>query len=593
MKTHFFMSTALTLSLGLSLSLTACAPQSLQSPATPDLFQNPLQSPHQGQHQEVFFTYRAPSDSVNTFQTQAVDTAELAFIKLTLVGEGLSGAIENVGGFIPVTQGKAAASIRNVPIQPGNVRIVTVQGYDADQQPLPAFVGKGIYTSRAGQVTININIDRRQLLVGLALEKLLATQQGGLPDFDLEALLAATDTATGFDGVNFATDPLLFNVDRLSEQLLNNETVALGLGLVNNSVGLTSVSVSTLGGGRFTEALSLTFNDPLSSSAPIALNASSPQTLNFSIAPGTWKAQLKKADGTVLATADVTVTADGKAILSQEAFTLSLKPEITQITPGTVLNTGGGKVTLKGSGFSGVTEVRLGTTPVSFTAISDTEIELNAPESLGNAGITVVTPGGTSASQTLSVVDKPQVSTVSVSSGAEGDEVVITGLAFDPVPAKNAVYFGSTLATLVPDKSEAGKLTVVVPALTAGSHPISVQTSQRTSTSQAFAVKPSLAKLTTQTGFLVKGLGVNLDAKGLDTTQAANNTVNFVNTSVNPPQTVSVAGLAFSNNALVAQVPVSLSAGTYTISVTVNNQTSNTLTLQLPQVGVNLSGGLF
>jgi hypothetical protein len=587
MKTHFFVCTA----FSVSLSLTACTPTSFPT-SSPQTASSQHSAPVQNNTeatQQVFFEYRTASP----FTTQAVDTQDVAFIKLTLVGEGLSGVIENVGGFIPVTQGKAAASIRNVPIQPGKLRIVSVQGYDTEQQPLPAFVGKGIYTSRSGQVTININIDRRQLLAGLTLENLLLNQPEQVSTVDLAALLLATDTATGFDGENFTTDPLLLDIHLLREQLLNGSLNPASL-MTSQITGKANFSISTLGGGRFTEALTLTINDPLSASAEIALNAASPEELNFRVAPGKWKAQLKKADGTVIGTADVEVTPDGKTLLSNESFTLNLKPEVTTITPAAALNTGSGKVTLNGSGFSGTTEVRMGATPIKFILVSDSEIELEVPNNvLGQTGITVVTPGGVSASQMLTVVDKPQISTVSLSAGAEGDKVVLTGLAFDPILQNNQVYFGSSLAEIVTAESDASKLTVKVPDLKAGSQPVSIQVAQRTSVSQAFNVKPKLAKLETPTGFLVKGLTLKLDAKGLDTTQAAHNTVNFVNTSVNPPQTLSVAGLAFDNNWLVVQVPASLSAGTYALSVTVNSQVSNTLNLPLPQVGVNLSGGLF
>jgi autotransporter passenger strand-loop-strand repeat protein len=94
-------------------------------------------------------------------------------------------------------------------------------------------------------------------------------------------------------------------------------------------------------------------------------------------------------DGTVSGTTTLTVTA---------AF-----PTVTSVSPASGPATGGTTVTIKGTGFTGVTGVSFGGKPAaSFAFVSATEITAKAPA--GTAGqvadITVTTPGGTSATST-------------------------------------------------------------------------------------------------------------------------------------------------------------------------------------------------
>lgn len=56
-------------------------------------------------------------------------------------------------------------------------------------------------------------------------------------------------------------------------------------------------------------------------------------------------------------------------------------------------------VTITGTGFTGVTTVRFGSTAAAaFTAISDTQITATIPAGASTGKITVVTPGGSDTS---------------------------------------------------------------------------------------------------------------------------------------------------------------------------------------------------
>lgn len=72
-------------------------------------------------------------------------------------------------------------------------------------------------------------------------------------------------------------------------------------------------------------------------------------------------------------------------------------PRVTGISPATGTKVGGNNVTITGSGFTDVTEVEFGSVRAVVTAQSDTEITVTSPPGSGTVDVTVVTPGGTSA----------------------------------------------------------------------------------------------------------------------------------------------------------------------------------------------------
>ena len=74
-------------------------------------------------------------------------------------------------------------------------------------------------------------------------------------------------------------------------------------------------------------------------------------------------------------------------------------PVVTGISPVSGPTSGGTSVTITGTGFTGATSVKFGSTPAtSFAVTSDTSITAASPaESAGTVDVTVTTPGGTSA----------------------------------------------------------------------------------------------------------------------------------------------------------------------------------------------------
>lgn len=264
----------------------------------------------EGTTENVTFTYKAPD-----FSSQNINAANLASIKLTLVGSDITTALTNDGNtFVPVNGGTATATISNVPIKAGNIRVVSVQGYDSNNVALPAFVGKGFYKSTAGTTSITIVINRRQYLTGLVLENLITNASPQANTIDTAALQASIDTATGFNGTTFTTDPTQFDVSDIVNLINTNGAVPTSTQITTNAAAAAqnvTIHIKTTAGGNFNENVSININDPNSTPQTVTAGTASPTTSVLSVNPGTWTVFIKKTNGTLLAQTSVTITANG------------------------------------------------------------------------------------------------------------------------------------------------------------------------------------------------------------------------------------------------------------------------------------------
>ncbi len=76
---------------------------------------------------------------------------------------------------------------------------------------------------------------------------------------------------------------------------------------------------------------------------------------------------------------------------------LSTTPQVLSVGPDSGRTSGGTAVTVRGSGFTGTTAVRFGSSDAgSFVVKDDSTLTVVAPPGSGTAGVTVTTPGGTS-----------------------------------------------------------------------------------------------------------------------------------------------------------------------------------------------------
>ena len=87
----------------------------------------------------------------------------------------------------------------------------------------------------------------------------------------------------------------------------------------------------------------------------------------------------------------------GPATPSLPPSSSSASPRVTTISPTSGTKAGGTSVTITGSGFSNATAVDFGGVSAVMTVDSGTEITATSPPGTGTVQVTVITPGGTSA----------------------------------------------------------------------------------------------------------------------------------------------------------------------------------------------------
>jgi large repetitive protein len=225
----------------------------------------------------------------------------------------------------------------------------------------------------------------------------------------------------------------------------------------------------TVNGSHFTGATAVTFNGR--------------PAITFSVVTDTKITATVPAGAT---TGKVGVTTAAGTALSAGSFTVFQGPVVSSFTP--TSSTDGGTVTVFGSGFTGATAVKLGTTTATFTLVSDTQLTLKVPATLatGNYTIHVTNPQGTGDSGTqLSVgpivaptITQPLSPEQGPANALFQQSVVITGTGFNSV---TGVSFGTKAATSVTINSNT-QITVLAP-VGAATGKVSVTNPKGTATS--------------------------------------------------------------------------------------------------------------
>ena len=154
-------------------------------------------------------------------------------------------------------------------------------------------------------------------------------------------------------------------------------------------------------------------------------------------------------NGRALAQTAVTLIAD--TITAPANITEIGRPNVTAIAPASGPTTGGTRVMVTGTGFTGATAVMFGATPgTSRIVVSVTRINVTSPaQAAGIVNVKVITPGGTSAivaGDRFTYAARPNVTAIAPASGPTtgGTRVMVTGTGFT---GATAVMFGGTPGT--------------------------------------------------------------------------------------------------------------------------------------------------
>ncbi|MES2851187.1 MAG: IPT/TIG domain-containing protein [Bacteroidota bacterium] len=89
----------------------------------------------------------------------------------------------------------------------------------------------------------------------------------------------------------------------------------------------------------------------------------------------------------------ITVTSASTGGVDTASFNVNITPQVFSIAPASAV--AGDVITVTGARFTGATEVKLGTTPVTYTVVSATEITFTVPAGASSGAVTITTPTGT------------------------------------------------------------------------------------------------------------------------------------------------------------------------------------------------------
>jgi hypothetical protein len=254
------------------------------------------------------------------------------------------------------------------------------------------------------------------------------------------------------------------------------------------------------------------------------------------------------------------VTAGGAAT---SATSLLVVPTISGFAPGSAA--AGSTVTVDGTGFGGVTSVKVNGVTAAFTTLSALQVRLTVPAAASTGTISLTTGGGTATSAaTLAVL--PRVTGFTPAAAAVGATVTISGNAFG---GASSVLFNGVLA--VPATVSATKVTVVVPP-GASTGKLTVVTGAGSGQSTAtFKVVPKLTSFTPGSG-------------------AAGDSVTIAGTGFTDVTTVKLNGVAAagytvdSDHQISATVPASATIGKLSVVTAGGTATSATSFMVVPTI---------
>ena len=205
--------------------------------------------------------------------------------------------------------------------------------------------------------------------------------------------------------------------------------------------------------------------------------------------------------------------------------TFAAAPTVTTVSPGSGSVAGGTPVTITGTNLGNATTVFFGTTPVTtFSSDTDGQIEVVSPPGIqGSVDVTVVTPGGASATLsadmfTYVLPELPTVTGITPSGGTSdgGTWVLITGT---NLANATAVNFGSNIGTIEEDLGN--QLLAMSPAGSEGTVDVTVTTAGGTSATSTvdqftYAPVPALTGISPSTGPVAGGTQVTITGSNLD-----------------------------------------------------------------------------
>ncbi|HEY9839335.1 MAG TPA: hypothetical protein V6D23_02670, partial [Candidatus Obscuribacterales bacterium] len=226
--------------------------------------------------------------------------------------------------FIPVNGPTIEATVPGIPSEADAVRIVTLRGYDADQDEIESFELAAFYVSDGSETTISPVLSRRDMVLGRVLNRMLLIDPLEIENFDVNGLRATLDQASGYDPSSrtvFDRDPSVFNAALIYELIRDNQFTVPTAAALDTSVETgqddLGFTLRTPNNARIDEAVTLVVNDP--TSRPVQIPANSRGGILTEIegitgTDGSWVLRALGADGRELTRTTVTFDESGARV---------------------------------------------------------------------------------------------------------------------------------------------------------------------------------------------------------------------------------------------------------------------------------------
>ena len=257
--------------------------------------------------------------NAKTFGIQGALPQQVAFVQIEVVGQGISGRkLQDGPRLMAVEAGDITATVSELPVVHGALRVVTLRGYDAEERLIPNFEASGYYRSQAGVSRVNLTLGTEQALMGAVLRELLKEDEALAEDLNLSDLQALLHQLTGYEGGNFSVPPGFFDPLEIAEALSEAgdlptveelQSTRRTTQQVQFPVTLSSINQ------RLDEAVLIVIEDPASSIQLLPQGAfSGTEIVFFFVAEGEWAVRGYDGAGNLLGSTSLTVTSSGFAL---------------------------------------------------------------------------------------------------------------------------------------------------------------------------------------------------------------------------------------------------------------------------------------
>ena len=225
-------------------------------------------------------------------------------------------------------------------------------------------------------------------------------------------------------------------------------------------------------------------------------------------------------------TGRIELTAPGRSVLSSTDFTVTSIPQVTSLSPTSVLP--GGRVTLNGSSLDRVTQVRVNSVVLPIVTQAPASLAVDVPPAATSGTVTLVDAAGTARpqSQQLTVVAPMTLASFSPTSVVTGQALTLNGTNLDRA---TAVVFSGGASAPVATRTGTTRITVTVPDA---------------ATSGALQVQGNAGDTVTSGAPLVVVTAIRVDATAVYRVAAAGANVSMTGSGLTEVSTVTVRGLA-------------------------------------------------